>query len=114
MLYCEKCRRLQDGGAARCSECKQKKLREPQPDDVVYLIAKEHLWAGMLADLLKNNGIPFLKEGLLGEGLNTYIGYGLESYSIFVPYQMYDKAKRLCDDIFTEITDEDIFIDENN
>lgn len=112
MPYCEKCRRLSPGNAVRCPVCRSKKLRELRDGDAVYLIEKEPIWAGALAELLDKNGIPYLKEGTLGEGMNTYIGYGLETYTFYVPYQAYDAAKQLCDDIFTEVTDEDVIIDD--
>ena len=111
MLYCEKCRRLCCDGADRCPECRSKKLREPQNGDAVYLITKEPIWAGALAELLDKNGIPYLKKGALGEGMDTYVGYGLEVYSFYVPLQFHDAAKQLCDDIFTEVTDEDVILE---
>lgn len=114
MLYCEKCRKLTNEPAARCPACKSKKLREPQPGDAVFLAEKEPIWAGALAELLDKNGIPYLREGALGDGMDTFIGYGLEIYSFYVPYQEYDRAVQLCEDIFTGVTDEDVFVDGDN
>jgi hypothetical protein len=111
MLYCEKCRKLCDDGLSRCPECRSKKLREPKVGDAIYLITKEPIWAGALEELLNKNNIPFLKEGTMGEGMDTFVGYGLETYSFYVPYQAYEAAKQLCEAIFTEVTDEDVFLE---
>lgn len=91
MLYCIQCRELME---APCPT-RHHTSREPRPDDQVLLFRGSNIQAGIMEAMLKEEGLPFLKEGRLGAGLATWAGEMLESYSIYVPYALYDKANEL-------------------
>ncbi len=91
MLYCLQCRELMD---APCPT-RRHETRDPQPDDQVLLFRGDSIQAGIMEAMLRDEGLPFLKEGRLGAGMATWAGEMLEYYSIYVPYALYDKANEL-------------------
>lgn len=100
MLYCKKCRLLCTD--SECQNCGNKKLSEPNANDSVFLISKEMIWSGGIEDILKENGIPCLKQGIQGAGISTKLGYLSEVYQFFVPFGAYEKSKELLSDIFPD------------
>lgn len=66
------------------------------------LTEKSPLWAGMLADVLEQHGIPFVKESSLGAGLAIRAGSLTETIRFFVPGSRFDAAKELVDELFSE------------
>jgi len=99
MLYCEDCMNITSEN--ECPFCGRKKCREAKENDPVYLIAKDNIFAAVIEDILTQNGIPFLKQGLLGAGLVSRTGYA-ETYQFFVPFGGYAKAKELLYNFFEE------------
>ena len=89
MLYCEKCRELVDG---RC-EKNGHTIRTPRDEDAVLLFKADTIQAGQLEDLLRQQDIPFLKEGMLGAGMATWTGPMLELFSFYVPYAKLEAAE---------------------
>jgi len=81
----------------RCSFCGAKKLREPKVNDVVYLVHIERNFAGMLAAVLKQNSIPYLKQG------RGFFGpvYWMK-YDFYVPFGAHEKAKELYEELFSK------------
>ena len=71
-LYCENCYILFEG--KRCPVCGRKSSRGPEPSDPCFLTEKEQIWSDLLADVLKQNGIPFMRENVLGAGLALKTG----------------------------------------
>ena len=67
-----------------------------------FLTEKDSVWAGMLADVLKQHGIPFVKESSLGAGLAIRTGSLLETIRFFVPAACLASAKELVDELFGE------------
>lgn len=61
--------------------------------------------SGIVEDILRQNDIPFLKQGTLGEAITSRVGYGTESYNFFIPFGAMIKAKELLADIFCAETD---------
>ena len=49
-----------------------------KPEGMCLLTEKEVIWAGMLADVLRQHGIPFAKESSLGAGMAIRAGSLLE------------------------------------
>ncbi len=90
MLYCEKCMRF----AGDCY-CGARKYREIKENDPVFLTVKDALTSGQIEPILNENNIPYIKRGRLGAGLVTRLGPMLETYTFFVPYGAYEKAKDL-------------------
>ena len=98
MLYCKQCMLL--CAETKCDHCGSSKLCEPKENDPAYLITKDITWSGGIEDILTENNIPYLKQGTLGAGLTSKIGYGMENYQFFVPFGAYEKSKELLADIF--------------
>ena len=48
-MFCEKCGALFEGNV--CPVCKNKKVREPEENDLYFLVEKEQIWGDMLADV---------------------------------------------------------------
>ena len=112
-MYCEKCRRIIE--TDRCPVCKRSKVREPGPDDLCLLTEQDYLFSGMLEDVLKQNGIPFLKKEVLGAGLAIKVGPMLERSRFYVPFELLESASAVADELLgapegdtePEETDED-------
>ena len=98
-MYCEKCRRIIE--TDRCPVCKSRKVREPGPDDLCFLTEQDYLFSGMLEDVLKQNGIPFLKKEVLGAGLSIKVGPMLDRSRFYVLYGLLDQARTVMEDLFT-------------
>jgi hypothetical protein len=79
----------------KCEYCGNKKLRELSGNDPVYLLTQDTVAASGIEDILKQNGIPCLKRGMIGEGAIMKLGYMFESYQFFVPYAAYEASKEL-------------------
>ena len=69
-------------------------------EGLCFLTEKEPVWAGMLADVLRQHGIPFVKESSLGAGLAIKAGPLLETIRFFVPAACLASAKDLVDGLF--------------
>ncbi|MBQ9263525.1 MAG: hypothetical protein IJ189_04860 [Clostridia bacterium] len=93
MLYCESCGCLYEGD--RCPLCGNRKGRPPRGEDPCFLAEKGQMECDLLADILKQNGIPSLVKGRSGAGLAMYTGFLTEDYRIFVPYALFSIAQEL-------------------
>lgn len=100
MLYCESCMRIVSED--ECPDCKNKKLREAKNNDPVYVITEDAILAASIEDILNENGIPFLKKGLIGAGITSRIGFAREIYEFYVPYNALEKTKELLYNFFDE------------
>lgn len=96
---CPDCRILVRG--ERCPSCGRRWLEEPQAEDYCYLTERDTLWAGVLEDCLKRNGIQCVTHGVLGAGLTTKIGSAMEQVRFFVRYGDYERAKALETELFS-------------
>lgn len=74
----------------------------PPEQGMCLLTEKSPIWAGMLADVLQQHGIPFVKESSLGAGLAIRAGSLTESIRFFVPAAGFTRAKELVDELFAE------------
>jgi hypothetical protein len=100
MNYCENCMLLT--GEDVCPRCRRKKLRPPKDDDFCFLADKEMIWGGMLADVLKQKGIPYYERSVLGAGLATETGFALERYRYYVPFSQLSEAREIVEELFGE------------
>jgi len=91
MHYCVQCRELRETPCPK----RRHQTRAPLAGDQVLLFKGDSVQAGILDAMLKEAGLPFLREGRLGSGLTAWAGEMLESYSIYVPFALYDKANEL-------------------
>lgn len=74
--------------------------------------AKDDLEANIIADILKNSGIPcHIQDVGSGEYLNIYYGFSVYGKDIFVDKSQFDEAKALIDEINTSKADDDLSTD---
>lgn len=57
--------------------------------------------SGILEDVLKQNGIPFLTKNVLGAGLAIKVGPMLDRRRFFVPYSCLEDATAITDELFS-------------
>lgn len=67
-----------------------------------FLTEKSPIWAGMLADVLEQHGVPFVKESSMGAGMAIRAGSLSETIRFFVPASRFASAQELVDELFTE------------
>ena len=99
-MYCEKCCRIIE--ADRCPVCKSKRVREPEAKDPCFLTEQDYLSSGILEDLLKQNGIPYLKKDVMGAGLAIKVGPMLERSRFYVPLEQLESARAVAEEVFPE------------
>ena len=99
-MYCEKCCRIIE--ADRCPVCKSKRVREAKPKDPCFLTEQDYLSSGILEDLLKQNGIPYLKKDVMGAGLAIKVGPMLERSRFYVPFEQLESARAVAEEVFPE------------
>ena len=97
-MYCERCRIIFEGD--RCPDCRKLRTREAAPDDPVFLTEKGQPFSGMLADVLAQHDIPFVKSGRLGAGLAARVGSMLESERFYVRFADLGRAGDIVDELF--------------
>ena len=98
-MYCEKCRRII--AENRCPYCKKSKVREPEPKDPCFLTEQGYLQSGILADVLKQSGIPFLQKDVMGAGMAIKVGPMLERSRFYVPLEQLADATAVVDGLFS-------------
>jgi len=69
-------------------------------EGMCFLAEKDNVWAGVLADVLKQHDIPFVKESSLGAGMAIRAGSLLETIRFFVPASCFAAAKDIVDELF--------------
>ena len=97
-MYCEKCCRMIEGD--RCPVCKSRKVRQPAAGDVCFLTEQDYVSSGILEDVLKQDGIPFLKKEVMGAGLAIKVGPMLDRSRFYVPLEQLERAAAVVDDLF--------------
>ena len=104
-MYCEKCCRIIDEN--RCPACGSRKVREPGPHDPCFLTEQGYLQAGMLKDVLEQNGIHYLVRDVMGAGMAIKVGPMLERSRFYVPYEELRSAEDLVGELFAVTGDGD-------
>ena len=97
-MYCERCSRIMEGD--RCPVCRSRKVREPEPKDPCFLAEQDYISSGILEDVLKQNGIPFLKKDVMGAGMAIKVGPMLERSRFYVPFDRLQDAVSVMDEVF--------------
>ena len=103
-MYCENCNRIVE--EERCPVCGSKKIRNPEAKDPCFVTETDFIHTGILEDVLKQNGIPFLKKNMLGAGTTMRVGPLLERTKFYVPFERLPEAAEIAEVLFSE-TDED-------
>lgn len=92
-MYCEACNAVYDG--PRCPSCGSKTGREPQSEDICFLAEIEAMWARMLEDVLRQNGIEVWSKSTYGAGLVIKSGGLFERLRLYVRYARLQEARDL-------------------
>ena len=103
-MYCEKCCRIIEGD--RCPVCKSRKVREPEPKDLCLLTEQDYISSGILEDVLKQNGIPFLKKEVMGAGLAIKVGPMLDRSRFYVSFDRLREAEAVTEDLFAPVPED--------
>ncbi len=74
-------------------------------EDMCFLTEKSPIWAGMLADVLEQHGVPFFQESSLGAGLAIKAGSLSERIRFFVPASQLAMGKELVEELFEKETE---------
>lgn len=74
--------------------------RVEKQEGMCLLTEKDVVWAGMLADVLKQHNIPFVKESSLGAGMAIRTGSLLETIRFYVPAACLAAARDIVDELF--------------
>lgn len=72
--------------------------------ELCFLTEQGPVWAGMLADVLQQHKIPFLRESSLGAGLALKMGPLTEMVRFFVPAAHFTAASALVEELFSKET----------
>ena len=96
-MYCPRCKQIVD--APKCPDCK-KPTREPEDGDLCLLAEKPLPIAGMLKDVLAQNGIQTMQMGVLGAGLSTLLGSNIEYTRLYTTFADRPAALEITDEIF--------------
>ena len=97
-MYCEKCKRIIQ--EERCPFCKRSIVREPVAEDLCLVTELDYISSGILEDVLRQNGIHFLKKGVMGAGMAIKVGPMLERSRFYVTYDLLEKASSVADELF--------------
>lgn len=76
-----------------------------KPEEMCFLTEQSPIWAGMLADVLQQHGLPFIKESSLGAGLTSKMGSLGETIRFFVPASSLTAANSLVEELFAKETE---------
>ena len=98
-LYCDNCFLAFEG--ERCPSCGRKKCREAKDDDLCYLTEQNVIWSGLLADVLKQNGIEFVERNVLGAGLAFKTGMMSERVRFYVFFSRLGDAETIVEGLFS-------------
>ena len=98
MFYCPVCMQLRE--MERCPSCGRFPLYPPHPKDFCFLLEKEAMWAEMLREVLRDQGIPCVHQPVYGAGLIMNVGAAMERYRLFVPYEFLDEAQEMAKQLF--------------
>lgn len=103
-MYCEKCRRIIE--TVPCPACNSRKVRNPEPGDLCFLTEQDYVSSGILEDVLKQDGIPYLRKDVMGAGMAIRVGPMLDRGRFYVMYEKLPEARAVVDELFTGIRDE--------
>ena len=79
-LYCEKCSRIVESDP--CPVCGCGPVRAPEPRDLCFLTEQGYVQATILADILTQNGIPYMDD------TEVWTPEEIDDLDVFVPEKM--------------------------
>ena len=96
-MYCTRCQTVYEDD--RCPVCVSRKSRPVLPEDICFLAEENSLQAGILEDLLRQEGIPALKKSTIGAGMAMKSGAIFERFRFYVRYEHLSRAKELLEEL---------------
>lgn len=102
MRYCPKCRALcEDDTAVRCPECGARRLRAPQPDDMVLLVTVIESEAENIRSALETSGLKFSERPTGIDGIPSMYSSDaiLSNKNFYVPYTKLGYAESLVKEV---------------
>ncbi len=96
MKYCENCRALCESDC--CSICESTELREVKGDDYCYLTECAENFGELLNVTLTDMQIPCALMPF-GNGARSALGLNLGNFRVFVPYEYYENARDVLDQL---------------
>ncbi len=106
MYFCESCEAVMDT-QGRCPRCGGKKVRPIEANDPIFLTEMDISWSGTLADIFREEGIPFRMRSMLGTARATYLGKLADIEEFFVRWADYDRAQQFVQLLTTELIEPD-------
>ena len=103
-MYCEKCKRIFE--EEKSPVCMHSQVRNPEPGDLCFLTEQDYVSSGILEDVLKQDGIPYLRKDVMGAGMAIKVGPMLDRGRFYVMYEKLTDARVVVDELFTGIRDE--------
>ena len=90
-MYCAGCQLVFEDD--RCPACGGRRNRPVQADDICFLAEEDGLQAGILEDILRQEGIPVLKKSTVGAGMAMRAGVLFERFRFYVRYEHLEPAQ---------------------
>ncbi len=103
MLYCERCSALFEENSV-CPLCHRQQGREPKDDDLCYLTDQGSVWSDVVADVLRQRGVPAMRK--LSVGVAPFVGSNLARYRFYVPYPRVEEARSVLRELLTPAQEE--------
>lgn len=97
-MYCEKCKRVFEG--EQCPACRRSKVRTPESGDLCFLTEQDYVSSGILEDMLKQEGIPYLRKDVMGAGMAIKVGPMLDRGRFYILYEKLPDAQSVVEELF--------------
>lgn len=94
-LYCEECGRLVE--ANPCPHCGSEAVRTPETGDPCFLTEQGYIQATILADILTQNGIPYMTKIRSIKGCGTIL---MGNRLFYVSWQNLASARAVVEELF--------------
>ena len=94
-MYCEKCNQVFESGL--CPSCGSEGTRIPEPGDLCFLTEQGYVQATILADILTQNGIPYMTRMRSIQGCGTIM---MSNRLFFVAFRDLEAARSVVNELF--------------
>lgn len=94
-MYCEKCNQVFE--TELCPSCGSEGTRIPEPGDLCFLTEQGYVQATILADILTQNGIPYMTRMRSIKGCGTIM---MSNRLFFVAFRDLEAARSVVNDLF--------------
>ncbi len=107
MNICSKCKAvIKDGSCPICG--KSKFMTEAKETDLVLLTSSDYVMSFCVEDTLKEEGIRYLKKGVLGSAISMTVGEFSETFNFYVFPSDYERALPLIPSFDDDFEFEDV------